>query len=461
MKRSLLLTIISVVHIFYCFSQKQPFPEIGKSIDNYTFTDLQNVDKPSVSLSDYKGRWLVLDFWTNGCISCIRSFPKINKLRDQFAGQAEILMVGLYSAEFEKTSKKATKSLYELHKQKYKLKLSIAFDSASSDVFDIKSTPTILIINPDGFVVAKTGSIDSSELAQLIKGKNPKLFYAYSRHEKEKEVYNKELPLLTTGQESNGGNDTAFIFRSLLTRSQEDKIPGTYIYGWDGKLHDPNKKGMAEIIGCNLPAMLRLAHTGRDAFNYYDHGFEQFYPKPIIESGDGSVFEANYFNRTATNTYSYSLKVPRMNASGPYLRRILLQDLERYFGFSSCIAMRKVPVYRLIVTDEKKVAKLKSKGGQPGYYYNEKSREGLHFKNMPIERLANLYDFHAALFMHVKDIPPKIIDGTGIHYNIDIELNDNIEDWATVLRLLRNNGLDLRLGEIDMQCIVVTMTETR
>jgi len=57
-----------------------------------------NTDKP-LSLAALKGKIVLLDFWTYGCINCIHIIPDLKKLEAKYANQ--LVVIGVHSAKFQ------------------------------------------------------------------------------------------------------------------------------------------------------------------------------------------------------------------------------------------------------------------------------------------------------------------------------------------------------------------------
>jgi len=57
-----------------------------------------NTGKP-LSLAALKGKVVILDFWTYGCINCIHIIPDLKKLEAKYAKQ--LVVIGVHSAKFE------------------------------------------------------------------------------------------------------------------------------------------------------------------------------------------------------------------------------------------------------------------------------------------------------------------------------------------------------------------------
>src|SRR5688572_28004561 len=57
-----------------------------------------NTDKP-LSLAALKGKVVLLDFWTYGCINCIHIIPDLKKLEAKYPN--ELVVIGVHSAKFD------------------------------------------------------------------------------------------------------------------------------------------------------------------------------------------------------------------------------------------------------------------------------------------------------------------------------------------------------------------------
>ena len=57
-----------------------------------------NTDRPYL-LKDFRGKIVLLDFWTLGCINCQHIIPEIERLQDKFS--KELVVVGVHSAKFK------------------------------------------------------------------------------------------------------------------------------------------------------------------------------------------------------------------------------------------------------------------------------------------------------------------------------------------------------------------------
>jgi thiol-disulfide isomerase/thioredoxin len=74
------------------YSGTDPAPEFPEGLDWI------NTDHP-LQLAELRGKVVLLDFWTFGCINCIHVIPDLKRLEAEFPD--ELVVIGVHSAKFE------------------------------------------------------------------------------------------------------------------------------------------------------------------------------------------------------------------------------------------------------------------------------------------------------------------------------------------------------------------------
>ncbi|MGE9310482.1 TlpA family protein disulfide reductase [Niabella sp. CJ426] len=160
------------------------YPQVGKQCPDFEFTDVRHFEKKEVRLSDFRGKWLVLDFWHRYCYYCLQSQPHIDSLQRKFGERVQFLLVGYSGSKYrDRSDYKEIVSLYERNRIAYNLVLPIAYDSVVSEKFDIGPTPYIVVIDPQGLVRAITYKISEQNIVDLLSDKNVDVPRAYRRAE--------------------------------------------------------------------------------------------------------------------------------------------------------------------------------------------------------------------------------------------------------------------------------------
>ena len=104
-----------------------------------------NTDK-SWSIKDFKGKIILLDFWTFGCINCQHIIPDLKRLEKEYPN--ELVVIGVHSAKFdaEKSSQTIRKAIL-----KFGIEHPVVND-ADYEVWDqyaVRAWPTVVLINPN------------------------------------------------------------------------------------------------------------------------------------------------------------------------------------------------------------------------------------------------------------------------------------------------------------------------
>jgi len=108
-----------------------------------------NTDKP-LSIAALKGKIVLLDFWTYGCINCIHIIPDLKKLEAKYA--KELVVIGVHSAKFQ--NEKETENIRRII-LRYEIEHPVYNDSeyAVWQSYGIRAWPTQVLIDPAGYIV--------------------------------------------------------------------------------------------------------------------------------------------------------------------------------------------------------------------------------------------------------------------------------------------------------------------
>lgn len=70
-----------------------PAPEFPK--------DVEWLQGGPLKFAALRGRVVVLHFWTNGCVNCVRNYPAYRAWQEKYAGK-DVTLVGVHTPEFER-----------------------------------------------------------------------------------------------------------------------------------------------------------------------------------------------------------------------------------------------------------------------------------------------------------------------------------------------------------------------
>lgn len=124
---------------------------------------LKDLNGKEVSLSDYRGKWVILDFWGSWCIWCIRGIPELKEAYEKYNGQLEI--IGIDCNE--------TEEAWRAGVEKYGLNWVNVYCPKSDyeilKAYDVQGFPTKAIVDPEGNLVNITVGHDPNFYTVLSK----------------------------------------------------------------------------------------------------------------------------------------------------------------------------------------------------------------------------------------------------------------------------------------------------
>jgi cytochrome c biogenesis protein CcmG, thiol:disulfide interchange protein DsbE len=104
---------------------------------------LKSLDGETRSLSDYRGKVLVVDFWATWCPPCRQELPILNKLRTEYAGKVEFVGV---NNEDARTIRDFLKSRH------FDLEVLVDGKREVYRRYGVRSIPTLLVIDSHGVI---------------------------------------------------------------------------------------------------------------------------------------------------------------------------------------------------------------------------------------------------------------------------------------------------------------------
>jgi thiol-disulfide isomerase/thioredoxin len=438
----------SVVVIFFLIisqpsisQPKNSLPEVGKPCPDFVLNEIHQYKLTKASIRDFRGKPLIIDFFTQYCTACFKSFPKINNLQKEYKNEIQFLLVG-FDKQFEQNARRGIRDDYEQFQKHYGIDIPVAYDSVTVKRFKLMVFPYVIWVDGKGIVQAITTSteITKENIKKFIAGQQLDLPIAQNTDQmNEDTLYNWQKPLLING---NGGKDTDYIYRSVLMNWNRHQG-----FMYDMHISSDNMKNI-QGVGFTAFNLFRLAYIDSEyaatppGFMAADSGinhYGQWYLKPVFENMDTSLF--NYDLTTGKNLFSYCLSIPAVHSVAEAQKK-MQSDLKSYFNIQVTIEKRKMPYWKLIVIDSAR-ANLVTKGNRK---FEKYSQSGFSLVNQPITRITRI------IFCYNQN--EVIEDETGISSNIDIEIDTILPDLNDVKKELNKQGLDLVRGTKEMKTMV-------
>jgi thiol-disulfide isomerase/thioredoxin len=127
--------------------KSQPVP-LHTQVPEYRIDDILNSPETSVSISDYKDKLLILDFWFTRCGNCIEDMPAVAALQKRFGDKIKIIQI-----DFEKPDE--VLKFYRYHPKLKDLGLPVACnDTRLEQMFPHIYAPHVIWISKGEFIAA-------------------------------------------------------------------------------------------------------------------------------------------------------------------------------------------------------------------------------------------------------------------------------------------------------------------
>ncbi|MDH5766889.1 MAG: TlpA family protein disulfide reductase [Gammaproteobacteria bacterium] len=125
------------------------------------------------SLEQYRGKWLVVNYWATWCKTCRKELPDLVSMHNDSQDQ-DIVVVGI---NFESINPAELKTFVEQHRINYPVLLSMPVPA--TPLGRVFALPTTYIIDPNGKLVAgQVGLVSQQNLLDYINQKRMSDAYA-------------------------------------------------------------------------------------------------------------------------------------------------------------------------------------------------------------------------------------------------------------------------------------------
>ena len=159
------------------FIQDNPYPEYTEIVEEVVretskfkpgqpapdFT-LDNLQGQSVSLSDFRGQAVFLDFWSRGCVPCIEDFPYLEQIKQQTQDQKVVFLSISLDSDAAWHQAVEEHGLIGVH-----VHSPGGWQSAVAQLYQIRSIPCYLLVGPDGLLAGRVNGVwDVAEVVARI-----------------------------------------------------------------------------------------------------------------------------------------------------------------------------------------------------------------------------------------------------------------------------------------------------
>lgn len=123
---------------------------------------LNDMSGNKVSLSDFRGKWVIIDFWGSWCAPCLKGMPELKDVYETYAGKIEI--IGVDCNDTQEAWKNAVDRL-----QLPWVQLFHSENDSVTSAYEVTAFPTKVVINPDGIIQRIYTGASPSFMADIAK----------------------------------------------------------------------------------------------------------------------------------------------------------------------------------------------------------------------------------------------------------------------------------------------------
>lgn len=423
MKNIILLILLLFSKLSY--SQKINVLKIGDTIPSIFFKNIYQHPTDSLSLDNYKGRLIIIDFWNKWCGSCIQAFPKMEKFQKDFGDKIKIILVtNNTNQELEILFKKVKIPSLPI----------IVNDTILNAMFPHTTVPHHVWINPKGLITFITEGYYTSEknISLLLKGSNLDL-----PTKREVNDFDKDAPLFKEGN----GRLQKYITNYSIGMKRIEENEATK---WSFKKDSINHTRGFTFLNTPLIDLYKMAF-GNSIYNtrYYLNN------RVIYNLPEGNL---NFKRPSSSDSlYEWSQKnlvcyESNWNLSNDSLAFVYLQeDLNRFFSYSVKTENKKVACY--VLYPKVNMTKKSIKDNETINVYNDSTYR---LKNMPLSELLETLNS-----LNIFETTPVISEAIKT-VKIDIHLENAFENITKLKNELLKNGFELKEEERKINVLIIS-----
>ncbi|MNK97146.1 Thiol-disulfide oxidoreductase ResA [compost metagenome] len=399
---------------------------IGDTVpmESIVFNNVRNYPGGKAKLSDFKGKYIIIDFWTKGCTACIAAFPHMEELQNQFKEDIQVLLVTKNSEE-----ELALLSKNSMNLKNTRLPVVIGDQILATQLFPHESVPFHVWLDKAGKVVATTYAQETNtkNLKDLIARKSLNLLIKNEILDTDllNEVKDQRISLLKI----NNGSFQLYLkyYAQIPTLKKGNVLPGVpvsipslsnysmFMNYIPGEMMD-GYSGLTNFLDKNgTPKGYRICNMGVDYLYqnaFIDSGVNVI--KIIAEGRAKLLYEdvtdsTNLKRHLVNNSYCYESCLQEYTSENS--KKLLQQDLTRFFGMKGVVEDRMLMhliLTKLETPKGKKIWMRDQKMPRDSYKMGFELEHGFALKNVGFEGLVSLLKVSNRA---IED--PVIIDETG------------------------------------------------
>lgn len=138
--------------------------QVGKPAPDFAFSSLEDSTK-HIRVSDFRGRFLLLDFWAAWCAPCRVDMPHLHRAEEEFGARG----LSILTVSFDNRPEDVVR--YRAAKWPMPWAHAFArrgFASQEASHFEVAGIPKAILVGPDGVIVAEDSELRGAALHETL-----------------------------------------------------------------------------------------------------------------------------------------------------------------------------------------------------------------------------------------------------------------------------------------------------
>jgi thiol-disulfide isomerase/thioredoxin len=412
---------------------------VGRRIPDFSMNGLYNFKSANATISQFKGKLIILDFWATYCAPCVGMFPKADSLQHLFNDKVQFIAIS------KEGKNKVESFLRHLNDVRHIRPVALAQDTLFSNHFYYATIPYYVWINVDGKIIGATDAdeITAENIRNILAGKQPTFA-------NRSDIRRRKIDI----------NHSAFVvsdnFLMKDSTAKREELPGNDLYSYSIATKAVNNVGGSLRFDTTHFAVVNV--TIEWLFRWYYNAF--YYNSPVqgaFDSNRNHVFDikdTTVLNRIVLlddkhikagskamddwiekNTVCYEIRYPT-GLSWKQKGELVKQDLDRYFGsllgFYTYVEQR-IDTNVYVLTKNPDFHSLNTQNTSPEERHD---RYSYFQNNMPISRLIGILNSY-----FFQDRQLAFVDDSKIISNVNLNLECDMTNINSINDALRKLGL--------------------
>ena len=123
-------------------------PQVVEVGDEMADADLYDLEGNVHHLSDFKGKYIMLDFWSRGCGPCIMALPEMKEVAEMYKDRLTIVSLSI-------DTKKGWEAASKAHEMTWQNLSDLKGSNGLYAKYGVRGIPNYVLISPEGRIVEK------------------------------------------------------------------------------------------------------------------------------------------------------------------------------------------------------------------------------------------------------------------------------------------------------------------